>query len=333
MKNLYFELNLQLFALTDYTQNQTKSTTPAMEPTMKEFYDTSLLMNARDNMVFYQFAKKQSMSHGKTVEWRRFNTFDEALTPLTEGVVPPGSTFGMESIKASLTQHGDYTTYTDVLKLTSFDDVIFGATEEMGAAMGKTRDLLTRNVICTGGSVAYPMKSDGKTPVTDEDDLDGSYRLTAYDVNRAVTWLKKNNAPKIDGSYIAFIHPSVAEDLRESDGWKEAHQYASVKEIFNGEIGELHGCRFIETNAAKIYKKGNAAIYETVFFGKDAYGAAELEGAGPEMVIHTPDEVGGPLDQFGTIGYKFMFGAAILYPERLVRMKTNSSYSLIDEVN
>jgi N4-gp56 family major capsid protein len=125
----------------------------------------------------------------------------------------------------------------------------------------------------------------------------------------------------------------VAEDLRESEGWKEAHQYAATREIFNGEIGELHGCRFIESTKAKVWSETKGAVYATLFLGKDAYGTVELEGGGQQMIIHTKDEVGGPLDQFGTVGYKFTHGAAILYPERLLRMETNSSYSSIDEAN
>ena len=51
-------------------------------------------------------------------------------------------------------------------------------------------------------------------------------------------------APRIDGKYMAIIHPSVGYDLRQSEEWRDAHKYASPDEIFNGEIGELHGVRF-----------------------------------------------------------------------------------------
>ncbi len=68
-----------------------------------------------------------------------------------------------------------------------------------------------------------------------------------------MTLLKKLKAPKIDGKYIAIIHPSVAYDLRSSEAWIEAHKYAGLTELFTGEIGELHGVRFIETTEAKIF--------------------------------------------------------------------------------
>jgi N4-gp56 family major capsid protein len=103
-------LNLQLFA--DYNTNVT--TQQSMSPTMKTFYDTALLENARAVLIFDQFGDHQKMK-GNKVEWRKFNTFAKALTPLVEGVIPDGSTFGMSYIEATTSQHGDYTTVSDRL--------------------------------------------------------------------------------------------------------------------------------------------------------------------------------------------------------------------------
>ena len=149
MKHL--ELKLQLFA--DFVAGETAgtptvqpinvTTQSSMSPTMKTFYDTTLLENAREEMIFTQFGKKQPMK-GNKVEWRKFNTFEKALTPLTEGVIPTGKTFGMTNIEATTTQHGDYVAVTDRLELEAYDDVIFGASEEMGATSGATYDTLTK---------------------------------------------------------------------------------------------------------------------------------------------------------------------------------------------
>jgi N4-gp56 family major capsid protein len=135
------------------------------------------------------------------------------------------------------------------------------------------------------------------------------------------------------GKYVAVIHPSVAEDLRESKAWNEYHKYAATTEIFNGEIGELHGVRFVESNLAPIVKEGDTAVYMTMFFGKDAFGVIDPEGAGMETIIKSKDEIGGPLNQFSTIGTKFSMAAKILYPERLLTLESLSSYSAVDEAN
>ena len=52
------------------------------------------------------------------------------------------------------------------------------------------------------------------------------------------------------------------------------------------------------------------------------------------MIIHDKGEIGGPLNQFSTIGYKFETnGATILYPERLLRVMSTSSFSGTDAAN
>lgn len=327
------KFNLQLFAFTAGQTAGTPTVNPinvttqgSMNPTMKTFYDTSLLENAREQMVLQQFGRKQPM-HGNKVEWRKFNTFAKALTPLTEGVIPTGQTFGMTNIEAEITQHGDYVAVSDRLELEAYDDVIYGASEEMGVAGGETFETLTRNILVAGTSVAYGGNKDSRSALTNAD------VLTPDLVNKAQTWLKKNKAPKIDGSYVAIIHPSVAYDLRNSDEWKEYHKYNDVTPIFKGEIGELHGVRFIESNEAKIWKDGDTCVYATLFLGKDSFGILDPEGEGMQMIVKPRTVAGGPLDQFSTIGYKFCHGAKILYPERLLRVETGSSYGSDDEAN
>ena len=325
-----FEIKLQLFSTDVNPINVT--TQNSMSPTMKTFYDTTLLENAREQMVFTQFGKKQAMK-GNKVEWRKFNTFDKALTPLTEGVIPTGKNFGMTNVEGVINQYGDFTAVSDRLELESFDDVIFGATEEMGAAEGATYDTLTRNVIVGGNSVMYC--PNGTTEVVSRANLTNACVLTPDVVSRAATWLKKNKAPKIDGCYVALIHPSVAYDLRKSDDWKEFHKYNDVAPIFKGEIGMLHGVRFIETNEAPVWKatKTSHATYGTLFLGKDAFGILDPEGEGMEMIVKTKGQIGGPLEQFSTIGYKFCHGAKILYQERLLRVESGSSFGNVDDHN
>ena len=330
-------LKLQLFAWSEGqagapTTNPINVTTQgSMSPTMKTFYDTTLLENARETMVFTQFGEKQPLK-GNKVEWRKYNTFAKALTPLQEGVIPTGQTFGMTKIEGEITQHGDYVAVSDRLELESYDDVIFGATEEMGAAEGETYDTLTRNILVGGNCVMYCPDKDGNVP-SDRANLTYQNHLTPDVVNRAQTWLKKNKAPKINGSYVALIHPSVAYDLRNSAEWKEYHKYNDVAPIFKGEIGELHGVRFIEATNAKIWDVDGVKVYATLFLGAKAFGILEPQGEGMEMIIKTKEQIGGPLNQFGTIGYKFCHGAKILYQERLLRVESGSSLFAEDEEN
>ena len=85
---------------------------------------------------------------------------------------------------------------------------------------------------------------------------------------------------------------------------------------------------------ADYQNKAGTKTYASYFFGKDAFGIIDPEGGALEMIVHDKGEIGGPLNQFSTIGYKFETnGATILYPERLLRVMSTSSYSATDEAN
>ena len=346
-------------AVTDITVNMGKTTDVGLSQELKAFYDTELLENARAEMIYAQFAKRQPLpaNHKGQVEWRKWNTFDRA-NKLTEGVIPTGQKFGVTTISGSVDQYGTYTTITDKLELRAYDDVILGATEEMSASAAETQEVLIRDALLAGTNVLY---CDNVDPATGEiatgsgvvatptscAQMEASATamsmLTPRMINKAVTILKKNKVPAINGRYYAVIHPSVAFDLRECEGWIEAHKYAAPEELFNGEIGELHGVRFIQNTFAPVlsmvgstsYKnKANGVTYATYFFGKDSFGIIDPEGGALEVIVHDKGEIGGPLDQFSTIGYKFETnGATILYPERLLRVMSCSSFSATDEAN
>ena len=236
--------------------------TEGMTAAMKTFYNTELLENARDEAVYGQLGKPQVLpaGHGKTVEWRKWNTLPEP-DELTEGVIPDGKKFGQSALTVTIAQYGEYVTVSDQLQLHAVDDTILGAAEEVGAAMGRKADKLTRDAIlsgCTNVLFAPALDSAGVAggvPLSTyrlTADADAFCGFTADVVARAVTRLKKRNAPTIDGKYVAVIHPSVAYDLRKDPAWINYHQYDSTTEIFNGEIGELHGVRFIESNMAPV---------------------------------------------------------------------------------
>lgn len=353
-----FELNLQLFAAgtlvnatTTYVNSDTGATTAfsgtnTLSPTMKTFYDTELLENARPELIFTQFGKRQPLpaNKGRTVEWRKWNTLPNA-PELTEGVVPTGEKMGMTTLTASLKQYGMFVAITDLLDLHAVDNVLLGASEELGASSGETKDILVRNELQTATNVMYcdtVTVADGVTTKTTPSNYTGmsaaNNRLTPDMVNKAVTWLKKCKAPKINGKYVAIIHPSVAYDLRSSSEWIEAHKYAATTEIFNGEIGELHGVRFVETTNAKVTQQTLASstkgmVYTSIFLGKDAYGIIDPEGGSMQMIVKDKAEVGGPLEQYSTAGYKFEDCTKILYPERILRVESCSAFSATDTAN
>ena len=245
------KLYLQLFADPNTNVTTDNTTGNDLSPTMKTFYKTSLLENARNEHYFAQFGQKQPLpkNGGNKVEWRKFDTFEKALTPLTEGVTPDGRNVNMSKIEAPIAQYGDYTTISDRLELEAVDPIITAVTEEHGAQAGDTADTLIRNEVMSGTNVIY-----AGSGVTSRTALAKTDKLTSTLVDQAATFLKKMKAPTINGDYVAIVHPSVAYDLREDSSWLDVHKYAQPQEIYNGEIGKLHGVRFVEDTEAKIFK-------------------------------------------------------------------------------
>lgn len=361
-------LNLQLFgdaetvytgagSLVNATGNYVNAYTGATEnfaspntlsPTMKTYYDTELLENARDTLVYAQLGKKQTLPahRGKVVEWRKWNTLPD-LGKLTEGVIPTGKKLGMTSMTVEISQYGDYVAITDQLDLHAVDNAILGATEELGAAGGRTYDKLVRNVLKGNTTVLYADEYNAgafvSTPASrtalKAAAITNSHQcyLTPDMVAKAVRVLRTNNAPYYEGNnYVCVIHPSLTYDLRKSSDWVEAHKYASPEQIYNGEIGSLHGVRFIETNLCPVWKDAasdTAVFYTAMVFGKDAFGVVDPAGAGMESIIKDKSQVGGPLEQFSTVGTKMSMATKILYPERMVCIECNSSYSGTDTTN
>ena len=327
-----------------------KSDSAAFSGELKTFYDTTLLDNARAEMYYAQFAKTQPLpkNKGKTVEWRKWNTFARA-GKLQEGVIPTGQKFGMTVKTGSIDQYGTYTAISDQLELHAYDDTILGASEEMGASAAETQEVLIRDALLVNTNVLYcdnitlATGAVASTP-TSCAQMEASATVAALFTPtmaaKAVTLMKKNKVPPFKGKYYAVIHPSVAFDLRQNKEWIDVHKYAATSEIFNGEIGELHGMRFVEDTFAPIlggstYKnKAGTVTYATYCFGKDAFGIIDPEDGGLEMIVKNKEQAGGPLNQFSTVGYKFETnGATILYTERLLRIMCTSSYSAIDETN
>lgn len=244
------KLLLQLFADPNTNVTTDNTTGNDLSPTIKTFYKTSLLENARNEHYFAQFGQKQPLpkNGGNKVEWRKFDTFEKALTPLTEGVTPDGRNINMSKIEAPIAQYGDYTTVSDRLELEAVDPIITAVTEEHGAQAGDTQDTLIRDEVMKGTNVIYAGSNVSRTTIAKTD------VITPTLVDQAATFLKKMKAPTINGDYVAIIHPSVAYDLREASSWLDVHKYAQPAEIYNGEIGKLHGVRFVEDTEAKIFK-------------------------------------------------------------------------------
>ena len=316
--------SLQLFA------NQVQTTLLAdLSPEMKTFYDMTLIDEAQSNLVHDQFGQKRPIpkNGGKTIEFRKFAPLAKALTPLTEGVTPDGKSLSVSTITATVSQYGDYITQSDVLELTAIDNTIVEATKLLGRQAGVTLDTVVRNVLQAGTNVTYCPKvaADGtETAVTSRANLDNTSQLTVKVLQQVVAKLRGQNAPTIGGKYVAIIHPYVAYDLMRDPEWIDAHKYANPSNLYEGEIGEIAGIRFVQTTEAKVYSGG---VFGTLVMGDGAYGVTEVTGGGLQTIVKQKGSAGtaDPLDQRSSVGWKAIKTAELLIPQYIVRVESKSA--------
>jgi len=236
-------------------ENVNVTTDSDLSAEMRTFYSDYLIDNASPKLVHDQFGQKQPVAKngGKTVQFRKYSPLPKATTPLTEGVTPLGRKLNVTGETAEIAQYGDYVELSDMLLLTAIDNNVVQATKLLGAQAGATLDTIVREVINGGTNVQYADDSVSARHLLVGGKESGNNYLTVSMIKRAARKLKAMNAEKIDGAYVAIIHPDVAYDLMHDPDWVNASEYAGSCNIFEGEIGKIAGVRFVETSEAKIF--------------------------------------------------------------------------------
>lgn len=312
------KLNLTLFsANTNVLKNITEE--------MRTYYSDYLIDNAKPNLVHDQFGQKTTIpkNGGASINFRRFMPFGRAVCALTEGIIPDGANLKVTSVSASLLQYGYYVTLSDILQLESIDNTVVEATKILGNQAGLTLDSITREVLSGGTNVMYAGGVSARTSLTAES------KLTVDDIYKAARFLKTQNAPKIDGSYVAIIHPDVAYDLMRDSEWIDSHKYSASENLFDGEIGKIGGVRFVESSEAKIFKNSPVSAYSTIVLGANAYGVTDVDGGALQTFIKPLGSSGAndPLNQRATVGWKASKCAVRLMESFMVRIESASSFN------
>ena len=342
MKDKTMKLDLQMFA-TASTENQNTTGASGMSAEMKTFYEKRLIDQAEPALVHDQFGDPYPIpaNGGKNIEFRKYDSLPKATTPLTEGVTPDGQTMNVSTVTAEVRQYGGWVPITDTLQLTAIDNNIVQATKIIASQAGRTLDTIVRDVLAGGTNVIYAPKigeGGAETAVTSRATLDATCQLTSDLIARAATQLKAMNADPIGTSFVGIIHPYVAYDLRRDPDWIDVHKYAQPDEIYNGEIGTLHGVRFVETSEAKIWKgtgcPAGLAVFSTLILGAHAYGSTEIEGGGLEHIVKQLGYGDDPLNQRASVGWKAHKTAERLVEQYMVRIESCSArYSATAEAN
>lgn len=263
---MYIELlatNLRLFDVPGPVQT-TELNTPGndLSPEMKTYYDMYLIDNAKPKLVHDQFGQEKPIpkGKGKTIEFRRYSPLPKALTPLVEGVTPQGSSLNVTTLTATIKQYGDYITISDMLDLTAIDDNLVQATELLGDQAGETLDTIVRDIINGGTNVLYGQGNRLARHLLVGGEDSGNDYFGVENVRLAVRILKNGKAKPISGNdFVAIIHPDITYHVTKDPEWQKVKDY-DPKDFYNGEIGKIHGVRFVETTEAKVFHAEDLSV-------------------------------------------------------------------------
>jgi N4-gp56 family major capsid protein len=278
----------------------------------KIFYERALLKRLLPMLHAYNDAQKYTLplNSGDTVNWRKFTALAIPAGALSEGVTPQGKSLSVTAITATAQQYGDYVKITDLLAKAGIDK----AMTEGAQLCGEQAALLIDTVVLKA-------MADGATAVKE------TTELTEEVVKKAVLKLKRKNARRFgDGYYHAIISPAQAYTLMNQTGWIDAAKYGSIKKLLKGELGELHGVRFMEST--NITESGDAGskTASCFIYGADSYGVVDMEGgAGKPSIITKGFGSSGaedPLNQRATVGWKNMFVAQVLDADAILKVTT-----------
>lgn len=260
---------------------------------MKTYYSDYMIDAAVPLLVHDQWAQKHPIpkNGGKIIEFRKYSPLAKALTALTEGVTPAGNSLSMSVINATIKQYGDFIELSDLLLLTAIDNNLVMASKLLGNQSGETLDTVSREVMNGGTNVQYGDADVVSRYLLVGGESTGNHYLDVNTIRRAVRTMKKNKAKKINGDYVAIINQDAAYDLMGDSKWEDFHKYAEPSELYSGEIGRIHGVRFVETTEAKI------------FYAEDLVDAARtLTVASCTAKVVTVDETLTAADQLAIVG-------------------------------
>lgn len=235
-----------------------------------------------------------------------------------------------------MSQYGQVAYVTDVLDMQGFDPVIAEYVDNLGESMGKSLDLVVRNILVAGTNVQYASVATTRWSVGS-----GMYFNDA-ELREGVRTLRRNDTEPIEGdNYVAIVHPDTVfdffADATVRNAFLQASDRGSSNPLFTGVIGTYYRTRFVETTQARIFTSAadgtaglsGANVYVTLLFGKGWAGTSEFGAAAAKTYIEPAGSAGtsDPLHQINSIGWKASKTAVVLNQNFGVRIEHVTSVS------
>lgn len=297
------------------------TTLTQLPPEVRQYFDRLLLALARPYYIYDLFAQKRQipLNSGDQMVFRRYGTLNAATIPLTDGQTPPGDQLSVTDFLAQIQWYGSFVTISDQVQFVVQDRVLNESTKVLSLQLGLTIDTLIRDMmVSTASSIACQYGSNGNA-ITELSDLD---------IQTAVIALRQGNArlmtnplpgenkfgtAPVRSSYWGFMPVELQADLEAVSSFISCANYPNPTNALEAEWGSTRNVRWLmNTNG---YSNGASPnVFSSFLVGQEAYGVVRLGSKEAEFIVKPLGASGtaDPLNQRGTVGYKYPFATRIL---------------------
>lgn len=305
------------------------TTTAQVPPEVRTYFDRLLLTLARPYYIYDMFAQKRTipLNSGDQMVFRRYSTLSAATVPIQDGTTPPGDSLSVTDFSTQIKWYGNFVTITDQVQFTVQDRVLNEATRVLSLQLGLTIDTLIRNMmIATASSVLCSEGDNGQSPT----------EITTADIKTAVRALRLGNArlmtkplpgenrfatSPVRSSYWGFMDVTIQNDLEACADFLSAANYPNPMDALEAEWGSTNNVRWLlSTNG---YSTSDAIpIWSNIILGQESYGVVKLGSKEAEFIVKPLGSSGtsDPLNQRGSVGYKYPFATRLLNDNWITRL-------------
>lgn len=305
------------------------TTTAQVPPEVRTYFDRLLLTLARPYYIYDMFAQKRTipLNSGDQMVFRRYSTLSAATVPITDGTTPPGDALSVTDFSTQIKWYGNFVVITDQVQFTVQDRVLNESTRVLSLQLGLTIDTLIRNMmVATASSILASNGINGGTPT----------EITTIDIKTAVRALRLGNArlmtkpipgenrfatSPVRSSYWGFMDVSIQNDLEACADFLSAANYPNPLDALEAEWGSTNNVRWLlSTNG---YSTTAAIpVWSNIILGQEAYGVVKLGSKEAEFIVKPLGSSGtnDPLNQRGSVGYKYPFATRLLNDNWITRL-------------
>lgn len=286
-----------------------QTTSSALSAAIQAKVQSTVLPNLRAALVFAdpQYSMEGDFDAGTdSLMWVDVPDLAINTTALTEGTRPDKRALSLNTVTCSTTQYGDLVSITDVAKVKSPVQIASIAAGHVQRQAAESIDQIHRDAIAAGGTVMYQGAN------TTRAGIGASENATVDDLDKLASTMFAAKIPRFaDGFYRLFVSPNVAYDLKIDADFKEAYKYVDNMPLIKGEIGQISGFRVMEVVNAPTFSS-TVTVHASIAVGAiKGWGSGDLQTLEVRHIAPGGDHTD-PLGQEELIGWKVMFGVAVL---------------------